>query len=224
MRPLLVALLVGMVAVLAGCRTAGRPLFDLFSGDGVSRLAAQAESPDPDLRRGAALALGHRRLKGKQAEDVRELLAILLRQDAEALVRSAAAVSLGRLGGEPSVAALTAGRSDASELVRADVCRGLGMTGVSSAVAPLAGLLTQDASVDVRCAAARALGEFTEAEARQALLEALDADRMAVRTAAWRALCQSTGAKRVPPERAAWEKWLADQENPQQKRRRFFFW
>ena len=190
----------------------------------MSRLAAQAESPDPDLRREAALALGHRRLKGKQAEDVRELLAILLRQDTEALVRSAAAVSLGRLGGEPSVAALTAGPSDASELVRADVCRGLGMTGVSSAVAPLVGLLTQDASVDVRCAAARALGEFTEAEARKALLEALDADRMAVRTAAHKALIQSTGAKKVPPERAAWQKWLADQENPQQKRRRFLFW
>jgi len=223
-RPLLVALLVGMVAVLTGCRTAGRPLFNLFPRGDLSRLAAQATSPDPDLRREAALALGRRPLKGKQAEDVRELLATLLRQDTEALVRSAAAVSLGRLGGEPSVAALTAGRSDASELVRADVCRGLGMTAVPSAVAPLAALLEQDANVDVRCAAARALGEFTGAEARQALLEALDSKRMAVRTAGCRALCQSTGAKGVPPERAAWEKWLADHKNPQQKRRHFLFW
>ena len=222
MRLLVIGLLVGLAVIPAGCQSAGRGLPGLFSGGSVSALSAQAESPDPDLRREAALALGHRRLKGEQADNVRELLAVLLRQDTEALVRSAAAVSLGRLGGEPSVPALTAGRADASELVRADVCRGLGMTGVSSAVAPLVGLLKQDASVDVRCAAARALGEFTEAEARQALLEALDAERMAVRTAAHKALIQSTGAKKVPPHRGAWEKWLTEKPAPQ--RRRFLFW
>ena len=43
---LVVGLLVGMVAALGGCQTAGRALPDLFSGDGVDRLTEQAQSPD----------------------------------------------------------------------------------------------------------------------------------------------------------------------------------
>jgi len=188
-------------------------------------LAKQAESADPDRRREAALALGHKRFRGEQAEQVRELLTTLLRSDLEPLVRSAAAVSLGRLGGEPAVAALSEGLSDASGMVRADVCRGLGTTGAAAAVGPLTRTLAEDTSVDVRCAAARGLGNSQEPEARRALVAALDAERAAVRTAAWQALRRSTGAKKLPPERAAWEKWLADEKGGgAPKRKRFLFW
>jgi len=190
----------------------------------VSRLAAEAASPDPDLRREAALTLGRRRLRGEQAENVRDLLAELLRGDPEPLVRSAAAVSLGRQGGEPSVPVLIERQADASPLVRADVCRALGMTGVAEAKAPLKRALAEDADVDVRCAAARALGGFSDADARQALLEALDAERLAVQTAAHEALVKSTGAKKVPPQRDAWEQWLAGHADEQPRRRRFLFW
>lgn len=229
MRALLVASLVGVCLMQTGCATrrpAGQlPALFPWQRSSPDDLAKQAESADPDLRREAALALGRTHPRGEQAERVRELLATLLRQDAQVLVRSAAAVSLGRLGGEASVAALSEALTDSSAMVRADVCRGLGMTGAPTAVALLARALAEDADVDARCAAARALGNFTDAEARQALLEALEADRGAVRTAAYQALLRSTGAKGVPPDRAAWEKWLAEQkEGSGAKRRRFFFW
>jgi len=225
-RALLAASLLGVCLMHAGCTTAGRqrPAFP-WQRSSLDSLAKQAESADPDLRREAALELGRRRLKGQQAQRVTELLTALLRSDGAPLVRSAAAVSLGRLGGEANAAALSEGLTDSSAMVRADVYRGLGTTGAPTAVAPLARALAEEADVDARCAAARALGDFTDAEARQALLEALEADRRAVRTAAHQALLRSTGAKGVPPDRAAWEKWLAEQkEGSGAKRRRFFFW
>lgn len=220
-------LLVGAVVTGVGCKSAGRRLPSLFSWQSASAgtLAQRTQSADPDRRREAALALGRSRLRGEEKEQVRELLATLLRQDGEPLVRAAAAVSLGRLGGEASVAALAPALTDSSALVRADVCRGLGMTGADSAVEPLVGALKRDEDVDVRGAAARALGNFRGPRAREALLEALEADRLAVRTAAWQALRQATGAKKLPPERAAWEKWFAEQDKPgKPRRRRFLLW
>jgi HEAT repeat protein len=209
-----VVLLVGAAVVAGGCSSAGGHAGGgfAFGGPGVTQLTTQAQGPDPDLRREAALALGKRRLQGDSAKEVREVLAGLLRSDSEPLVRSAAATSLGRLGGEESVPALAEGLSDQSPLVRADVCSGLGMTGAEAAVAPLAGALTLDASVDVRCASARALGNFQGLAAWQALVGALAADRKAVQTAAYQALRRSTGQRRLPQEQAAWQKWLTEQE------------
>ena len=217
--------LVGAAVVVGGCSSAGRSLRGGFAlgGPGVAELTAQAQSPDPDLRREAALALGKHQLGGESAKEALAVLAGLLRSDTEPLVRSAAATSLGRLGGEESVPALVEGLSDQSPLVRADVCWGLGMTGAEGAIAPLAGALTLDASVDVRCASARALGNFRDLAAWQALVEALAADRNAVQTAAYQALRRSTGQRRLPQEQAAWQKWLAEQEEqPAAKRRGLF--
>lgn len=221
----------GLIAVCVvvtgvGCGSAGRrtALSLPWQGASAAVLAERLESPNPDVRREAALALGRSRLREEEKEKVRELLGALLRRDPEALVRSAAAASLGRLDGEAGVALLSEGLKDPEAMVRADVCRGLGATGAESAVEPLVGALKRDADVDVRCAAARALGNFRGAKARRALLEALEADRPAVRTAAWQALRRATGAKRLPPERAAWEKWFAEQAEGGKPRRRFFFW
>ena len=219
--------LVGSAVVAGGCSSAGGTAGGgfAFGGPGVTQLTTQAQSPDPDLRREAALALGKLRLGGESAKEVLAVLAGLLRSDGEPLVRSAAAISLGRLGGEESVPALVEGLSDQSPLVRADVCSGLGMTGAEGAIAPLAGALTLDASVDVRCASARALGNFRELAAWQALVGALGADRNAVQTAAYQALRRSTGQRRLPQEQAAWQKWLAEQEEqPAGKRRGLFHW
>jgi HEAT repeat protein len=217
-----VLVVAGVAVVLGGCASAGGNAARgfRFRGPGVGELTTQTKSPDPDLRREAALALGRRRLQGESAKEVREVLAGLLRSDSEPLVRSAAATSLGRLGGEESVPLLAEGLTDRSPLVRADVCSGLGTTGAPAAISPLAGALTLDASVDVRCASARALGNFHELAAWQALVEALGASRKAVETAAYQALRRSTGERRLPQEQAAWQKWLAAQkEQPEGTRR-----
>jgi HEAT repeat protein len=214
-------LVTGFAVVLGGCASAGGKAGGRsgFRGGDVTQLTTQTQSPDADLRREAALALGQRRLQGESEKEVREVLAGLLRSDGEPLVRSAAAISLGRLGGEESVSPLAEGLSDRSALVRADVCRGLGMTGASAAIAPLARALTLDESVDVRCSSARALGNFQELAAWQALVGALGAERKAVQTAAYQALRRSTGQRKLPQEQAAWQKWLAEQkEQPAAKR------
>lgn len=210
----------GLAVVVGGCASAGGKAAGGSgrapagrAGGGVAQLTAQTQSPDADLRREAALALGKRGLRGESAQEAREVLATLLRADSDPLVRSAAASSLGRLGGEESVPALAEGLSDRSPLVRADVCRGLGMTGAGGAVAPLAGALGLDENVDVRCGAARALGNFRELAAWRALVEALGADRQAVVTASYQALRRSTGQKKLPLEQDAWQKWLATQED-----------
>jgi HEAT repeat protein len=204
-----------LAVVVGGCASPGGKAAGGSgrAGGGVAQLTAQTQSPDADLRREAALALGRRGLRGESAKEAREVLAALLRADSDPLVRSAAASSLGRLGGEESVPALTEGLSDRSPLVRADVCRGLGMTGAGGAVAPLAGALGLDENVDVRCGAARALGNFRELAAWRALVEALGADRQAVVTASYQALRRSTGQKKLPLEQDAWQKWLATQED-----------
>ncbi len=220
-------LLLLLVLVGGGCKSAGRQMPSLFFWQGKSKLeelSLQTLSANPDHRREAALALGRRRWPEEERKEVRELLAALLRSDAAPLVRSAAAASLGRLSGPESVEALTPGLADASSMVRADVCRALGQTRAAEAIAPLVSRLTDDGDVDARCAAARALGEFEQPEARQGLLAALEDARVAVRTAAHAALRQSTGAKKVPPERAAWEAWLAGERKEPGKRKRFLFW
>ena len=202
-----------LVLAAGACRSSGREVRGPLTrqdGESTERPSGPTRSADPDLRREAALAWGHKRLKGERLVEARQVLGELLRTDTEPLVRSAAAVSLGRLGGPESVEALVPGLHDASPMVRADVCRAL------------ADPLAEDADVDVRCAAARALGNFKEPEARQALLAALEDSRAAVRTAACQALRRSTGAKTLPPERGAWEAWLAGEKK--EPRRRFLFW
>jgi len=209
------------------CSSAGRRLPNpVFRQQNLltPELVAQTASPDPDQRRRAVLALGEGELEGVDAARARVLLAAVLRSDGEPLVRAAAATSLGRAGSPAVLGPLKDGLRDPSALVRADSVRALGTAAIPGAVAPLIETLKTDTSSDVRCAAAAALARFKSPRARKALLEALDDERLAVRSAASRALSVSTGAKGLPPKREAWEAWFTQREQEKRSPRRFLFW
>lgn len=78
----------------------------------------------------------------------------------EPLVRAAAAEALGEIGGEDAVGPLIRALRDADAAVRAAAARGLGVLQSSQAVAPVVGLLQADPSMTVRCSAIQALREM----------------------------------------------------------------
>jgi hypothetical protein len=143
--------------------------------------------PDAD-RQDRLLAVRHlaKRPGARAAKD----LALALSEDEDAVVRRVAAIGLGKVGGEPALAGLTAALADDDKWVRRRAIQGLGKIGGEAAARALGDTLVNDPEPEVRQAAARTLGRMRSEEAFEALKAAGSDLNFSVRQAVAQALDQ----------------------------------
>lgn len=133
----------------------------------LTHLSRAARDEWTGVRLAAARALGR-----AAPDQGRATLTRLLRDDAWPAVRAAAAESLARGSAEAASPPLIAALSDPSPLVQVTAARLLGGLDRPEALAPLRLLAEDDeAPVEARAAAARAIGSLCTGEARAALIE-----------------------------------------------------
>jgi len=114
---------------------------------------------------------------GTDSQDQRDRTDQLARQiqiEPDPLIREAIIETISRFRTPLSGQVLTAGLNDTDEAVRLACCRALGARGESASITSLAAVLQKEESIDVRLAAAEALGNIKSPEAVQALVVALD--------------------------------------------------
>ncbi len=161
----------------------------------VAPLIKTLEARDPDMRRSAALALGHIR----DGRVVGPLVAALRDPDPE--VRRWAVLGLGRIGDLSALPAMIACLRETGESERAAAQQALAMIG-APAIPALAQTL-RHYNPDTGCAAASVLGRIADPEAVGPLLGALQAPEVRMRMAAARALADSAAVNPTPQVRAA---------------------
>jgi hypothetical protein len=125
-------------------------------------------------------------------------LASMLRGDHDPVVRSQAAVALGRLGGPRAVAALGAALDDPTPSVRCHAVTALLGVQREAATRTLRGVLEGDPDATIRRTAARALGSLRVASARRALVAAGSDPDESVRQEVARILKCVEGDERAP--------------------------
>ena len=153
----------------------------------------------------AAKILANRGVKLEATRDA--LLAVLVVRDgnpaAPVELRAAAAEALGSMNDPLAASNLAEATRDAESLVRGAAVRGLGRMRVE-AVVLIASLA--DPEVQVRVAAAEALGAFGDERAIDPLIEHLGDNTAEVREACHKALQRLT-KQTFGPEKASWSKW-----------------
>jgi HEAT repeat protein len=199
-----------VVALLAGCQTL--PFFGRKDPlpapiDSVpSALAAIRSSRDPASRLDAFGYLGDPQLyrdDAKRRDEVAEILVLALAADNDPNARIAILRSLAHLGSPKSQPAIVKATSDADPAVRQVACRLLGESKDPSAIAPLQSVLASDTNLDVRLAAADALGHLPHRDAALALVQGLESPDVAVRFRSSQSLQRITG-KDHAVDAAAW--------------------
>jgi HEAT repeat protein len=147
-------------------------------------LAAIRESRDPGVRRAAFEYLGDPRRLGGEAGDrdeVTTILGLALQSETEPQTRILILESMTRLGSATRVEAMAPAVGDKDPSVRVAVCRHLSRTRAPEAAAKLDSLLLTDSALDVRLAAADALGNIPTQQAAMSLLTGLDDPDIAIR-------------------------------------------
>jgi hypothetical protein len=144
--------------------------------------------------------------------------------DDDASVRAAAARALGLHGGAAYAAPVAELMTDEDDLVRWKAAIALQRLHDPAAVEPLIARLDEQAeqNVQVRTAAATALGQYAERRVLDALIDALDDPDLAVNAAAKQSLETLTGAERGYRPRS-WVAWLSETEDPFAGRRTFIY-
>jgi HEAT repeat protein len=166
--------------------------------EAIERMLVVAAAPRPTqlAQRNQQLAM-IRRLSRSPGAEGRVTLSALLSNDGDPYVRGQAATALGRLGGPPAIAALTAALADPAPEVRIHVVRALAQSSGQPAGDMLAERLGVDPDAGVRREITGALARFGPTPSARAALEAAqdDADQ-AVRRAATATLGRWTAVAR----------------------------
>ena len=156
---------------------------------GKGELAGRPPLSDPDDERRDRLRAVRKLAKLPHAKAAKDL-ALFLSEDEDPVVRRVAAIGLGKVGGEPALARLTAALDDEDEWVRRRAIQGLGRIGSDSAARALGETLTGDPDTAIRRAAARTLGRMRSEEALGALEAARSDPDFSVRQAVAAALAR----------------------------------
>lgn len=142
------------------------------------RILARIPSASPALIK--ALGSAHPLVRGRVAEvfsinkDKAAVPALLEALRGEFFtVRSRAALALGRIGDVTAIPPLLAALKDRENEVRMAVCQALGQFKDPSTFDDLAGILLDDPKIEVRQAAAKALGDSEHPDAIPFLMESL---------------------------------------------------
>jgi HEAT repeat protein len=144
----------------------------------AAALAAIRESSDPALRRAAFEYLGDPAHLGTDDRDeVSNIMGLAVTSEPHAQTRIVILQSLSRLGSPNRWEPIAAALNDKEPAVRACACRLIGKSGRTDVVPMLDQLLLNDSNLDVRLAAADALGNVSTRDAAMALLSGVaDAD------------------------------------------------
>jgi HEAT repeat protein/beta-lactamase regulating signal transducer with metallopeptidase domain len=157
-----------------------------FGRPALVPLMNQLDSSNSTVRRNAAWAIGEltNMPPGQRAGAVPQLISLL--RDSDSWVRMAAARALGELRDERALEQLVGTRLDNNWRVRQLGAWALSEMKDARAVTALCSVLLSDTRVEVRRAAAEALGEIRSAEALPSLKQALnDAEAGVSAKAAW---------------------------------------
>ena len=109
-----------------------------------------------------------------EQREVTDQLARQMQVEPDPLVRQAVVGAIAEFRTPMAQQVLEAGLTDENEAVRVACCQALGRRGETASVATLANVLRAEKDIDVRLAAAEALGKIKSPEAIQALVVALD--------------------------------------------------
>ena len=168
--------------------------------DAIRQMAAQADGTN-----------------SSEQQQIVEQLARQIQIEGDPLVREAIIESASDFRTPLAERIVVAGLRDASIPVRIRCCQLLGRRGEQQFIAPLSGVLKNDANIDVRLAAIAALGQVPSEGAVTALGPALDHRDPAVKFAAMQALKSASGedfGNSVP----AWQQYVAgEQPDPPQE-------
>jgi HEAT repeat protein len=146
------------------------------------------------------------RSTGVDSPEQREITDQLARQiqvEPDPLVREAVVATIAEFRTPMAQQVLEAGLADQNENVRVACCQALGRRGESVSVATLANVLRTEQDIDVRLAAAEALGKIKSPEAIQALVVALDDRDPALQYVGVQAMKSITGQD-YGPDVQAW--------------------
>jgi HEAT repeat protein len=186
------------------------------------------DSSDGDQRAKALRSLREPKQYGGSDTDQDAVVNILntaAATEKQPLCRLAAIQALGRFKDPRAVKGLTDGFYNASAfstetatVIRCQALRALGETGNPAAVELLARVvreppaegteLEKQQTLDVRIAAARALGRFSHYQATEALVRVMQNEKdIALRDRAYESLQAATG-KKLPPDAKEWEQLL----------------
>lgn len=233
------AILLVAVVALAGCAEQDRPGFtlqgfiaDLLPQSPQEVLAESVESPDLDQRRRSIMEMAN---WDDANEGLVTLVGMTLMTERDTMTRAQAAQTLGMWGdrrgalflavaltGMPpqekielktDVLSTMPNLPDRSKFVRMEAAYALGKLDPAVSVGPLATSLQTDPDLDVRMAAAHALGRHQSEDAVQAVLIGMVDDDLAVRVAALDSLRYMTGQD-FGRDVEAWLNYLNSAEQP----------
>ena len=145
-----------------------------------------------------------------EQRQITDQLARQIQVEPDPLVRQAVGTSISEYKTPMALQVLQAGLNDENPSVRISCCRALAKRADPTSVQPLSGALKQDKDIDVRMAAAEALGKINSPEAIKALGVALDDRDPALQYAGVQSLKAITG-KDYGPDVQAWRQVAAGQ-------------
>jgi hypothetical protein len=178
------------------------PASEWFTGPSNAKRVAMATDPEDADRRREGIVLLSEKDFGLR-EPYLAWYANRLAVDKDPSVRGVAARALGKAVATKYLPALAQALSDPSPVVRCDVAIALEQVRGEEAVEPLRKAAAEDASVDVRCAASRALRNYPRAKVAGTLVYCLSDDAFDVRHAAHEVLVEMVG-KDLGTEPADW--------------------
>jgi HEAT repeat protein len=227
-RPALAGALLGLLT--AGCDATLNPLRWGRKEDPLTVLASDKAPGDKKARALSQLVEPDVKLAPDRHKLYLEVLSRAATSDPQAYCRMMAIMTLGSWKDPQVVNVLeeayyksNAFAPEIATTLRCQTLQALGQTGQPAAVQVLVRVLREppldptkaaeedkQLSLDVKLAAARALGNFNVRTGTEALIEVLRNEKDdGLRNAAHDSLQASTG-KRLPAEVAAWEQWLSD--------------
>jgi HEAT repeat protein len=138
-----------------------------------------------------------------EQRQITDQLARQIQVEPDPLVRKAVVRTIAEFRTPLAQQVLEAGLADENEAVRIACCQALGRRGETSSVPVLANVLQNEKEIDVRLAAAEALGQIRSPEAIQALVVALDDRDPALQFVGVQSMKSITG-KDYGPDVQAW--------------------
>ena len=164
------------------------------------------------LQRIRALESQAARMDPMEQQRVAGELTRLIREDANIVLRVAAVHSISAFPPELCLQAIQFAAADSNSELRVAACEALGKLGSPDAVDLLAALVESDQDLDVRLAATRELGAFSENRSLYALGVALNDPNPALQYRAVQSLKRASG-RNYGDDIAMWRSWTRG-ENP----------
>lgn len=206
---------------LGGCETAAQDFgeFMNFNAPSPTEAATWMFHRDAEKRRLGITLISNSYFGGEEPymKVYREAIT-----DADPMVRAACARALGFHGAPEDALPLATALSDSSELVRWESAKALQRIYNEAAVPALNNAVVNDSSVDVRMAAANALGQYRERRVLEALIRALDDPSLGVSHHAQRSLRILTG-ENFGSDPVAWFDWSRSAAEPFAKARLYTY-